>query len=151
MNEQFKVGTVFKWKQYPYPHDNILKDRWFVYLGESSILDEHTIFAYICTTTTQLQHYEPNGDRASHDFIKFEKGKYDFNKTCILDLFFKESLEKSKLENSQEIEFKFFLDKETMKRIYNKIYISKHFSKKEKRRIYESYNRNGITGIKKPK
>ncbi len=98
MNEQFKVGTVFKWKQYPYPQDNILKNRWFVYLGESSKLDEHAIFAYICTTTTQLHHYESNGDRASHGFIKFEKGKYNFDETSILDLFFKESLEKSELE-----------------------------------------------------
>jgi len=155
MSNKFEVGIVFKWKEYPYSHNkNVIKDRWFVYLGETSPYNGNIeIISYIATTTTKLEKYNKGGERENHKFVKFEKAKYPiFDKDCILDLDMREPcLIKKELEECNKIEIIGKIDNQTMKIIYKKICESKKFTKKEKMDIYNSYKRYGITEINKPK
>ncbi len=64
-----RVGTVFRWNNYPYPFNGEAKARWFVYLGRSSSFLT-PIFARICTTTTQIHHFNIDGKRKNHAFVK---------------------------------------------------------------------------------
>jgi hypothetical protein len=47
-----KPGTVFKWEKFPYPRIGTeIKARWFVYLGDTGII-QGPIIAFFHTTTT---------------------------------------------------------------------------------------------------
>lgn len=80
-----KPGTVFKWENFPEAKfGDEKKPRWFVFLGESpSFLTPH--WAYIHTTTTQLDHFQKGGSRYGHQFITFDCTKNPFEENCVLD------------------------------------------------------------------
>lgn len=146
-----EAGTVFRWNKFPYPRydKEEIKPRWFIYLGDSGIFSQ-ILIAYICTTTTQTQHFEINGHRVSHYSIKFESTpKTPFEEDCILDCdeppF---SIEKKKLENHLDIEIKGKLKEQKLREIYNGIYRSYAYSPVIINNIHESFNKIGITGLK---
>jgi len=146
------VGTVFRWKDFPDPRDGGVKARWFIYLGDSGYLSQ-VLIAYPCTTTSQINHFQDGGDRRSHDHYLFKKSpKSPFEEDCILD--FDEpphTPRKSSLENNLSIEEKGELDEQTLRMIYNRVCRSRTYSKVILMDIHESFNKAGITGLKKPK
>jgi hypothetical protein len=75
-----------------------------------------------------------------------------FEDDCILD--FDEppyTPSKSTLENNTNIEEKGEIEEQTLRMIYNRICRSGTYSKVILRDIHESFNKAGITGLKKPK
>jgi len=149
---EFKVGTVFKWNNFPDPKiGSEIKPRWFIYLGASSIFS-NPIISYISTTTTKIKDFDQGGKRESHNKIDFLKGNFPFEEDCVLDLdegYY--PIENSKLEIVEEIEIKGELDKNIMKRIYNGILKSEKYSKRVLLDIQNSFNQAGIEGLKRPK
>jgi len=146
-----KPGDVFLWKDFPFPQKGgEFKRRWFIYLGDSGIFSK-PIFAFICTTTTQLEDFKKGGRRAGHRNCVFKKGQFPFEEECLLDFdelpyidFTKEDLEKN-----PDIEVRGRLDASKMREIYEGIYFSRVYSPKIKRDIRESLNLIGITGLRK--
>ncbi len=145
-----QAGTVLKWIDFPEPIDGEIKPRWFVCLGRSSSLFPPVCY-YICTTTTQIYHYESGGDRAHHQNIRFRKNEFEFEDDCVLDLesYYYKSEESIKL-NENNIQIKGLLERQIMIQIYNKILKSKCYSKIIKQDIHFSFNEAGITGLKTP-
>lgn len=80
------VGDVFLWRDYPSPIAGRRKDRWFIYLGTYREDPFSEVFVLIPTTTTQLHHYEPDGDRETHQFVRFLPSEdFGFEAECIAD------------------------------------------------------------------
>ncbi len=153
MTIELKVGTVFIWKNFPFPRHGEVKNRYFIYLGDSSSLLTPTISAsvitYISTTTT------PKIDLKYEikDYYYFNANESPFDKDCIMyfDQFsFYNNVPKSFLENSENIQIKGKLKTNVLKEIYNKILKSK-YPKNAKIDIYDSFKRDNITGLKAPK
>lgn len=146
-----KPGDVFLWKDFPYPNKGgDIKPRWFIYLGNAGIF-ETPIFAYICTTTTQIDDFQKGGKREKHRHFLFRKGDYPFEEQCILD--YDElpyiNIKKEEIEGTSAIEVRGTLDARTMRVIYEGIYSSRLYSPRVKRDIRDSLNMIGITGLKK--
>lgn len=143
---------MFRWKDFPGPRGGEVKARWFIYLGDSGYFSQ-VLIAYICTTTTQIHYFQAGGDRISHDHFLFKKvPNSPFEEECILD--FDEpphTLRKSILENNPSIEEKGKLDEQTLRMIYNRLCRSSAYSRVILRDIHDSFNKAGITGLKKPK
>jgi len=81
-----KPGTVFKWKNFPYPRiGDKIKPRWFICLGDTGKLLT-PILAHFCATTTSIEDFRPGGNRESHHYLKLErKNHLCFDADCILD------------------------------------------------------------------
>jgi hypothetical protein len=129
----------------------VIKPRWFVCLGDTGIFLT-PILVHFCTTTTSIEDFKPEGNRASHHYVKFEKKNYScFIEDCILDLSEPPFIESQRsLETNKDIEIKGELNKNAMKLIYKEVLKSPHYSSKIKFDIYTSLNRIGITGLIKP-
>ncbi len=146
------VGDVIWWNEFPYPKDGGIKARWFIYLGRSSVFHA-PIFTYLCTTTTQIEKFESGGPRTGHASKRFDIKNFPvFDRECVLD--FDEELyeinENIIDRHRFNIEIKGSLDENTMRNIYKQLLRSGICSKVILRDIHESYNRDGITGLKRP-
>ena len=146
-----KPGTVFKWNHFLFPkYGGETKARWFLYLGDSGPFLT-PIVAYLCTTTTSLEDFEPRGKRAFHHYFLFKKSRYPFfDADCILD--YDEEpypCEKDLLASNPSIERKGELDRECLKNIYKGIMASSHYSPRLLHDIHSSLNQIGITGLPK--
>lgn len=147
------VGDVIRWDNFPYPKAGDVKARWFIYLGRTSVL-QSPVFAYLCTTTTQIDKFAAGGERANHAYRKFDSKQFSiFETDCILD--FDEEIytvDIAVVERCQHnIETKGKLDVETMRNIYKQFNRPGVLSRITMIDIHESYNRDGIEGLKKPK
>src|SRR5690606_5144995 len=148
--KKLKVGTIFKWKNFPNPKSGEPKTRWFIYLGKTSALFPPEKYI-ISTTTTQISHFEIGGLREKHDYIKYDQQSSPFNKECILDLDeipYSDLL--SILINNDDIEVMGELNTNKKLHLYNRILKSEKFSKILKKDIHTSLNNDGITGLKNP-
>jgi len=148
-----KPGTIFKWKDFPYPQfGGEIKTRWFICLGDSGPLTS-PIIAHICTTTTSISDFEKGGKKFPHRFFRFDKTKYPFEQNCFLVLDYDEppySEDLKSLEANQNIEIKGDLSPQDLRAIYNGILSSSFYSRKILSDIHASLNRIGITGLRKP-
>jgi hypothetical protein len=148
-----KVGDVIRWDDFPYARDGAVKARWFIYLGRTSILAT-PVFAFLCTTTTQHQHFEPGGDRSHHACKRFDIREFpQFERNCILD--YDEDLHEIREDMIDKcrtnIEIKGRLNENTMRNIFKQFARPGVVAHVIMCDIYESFNRDGITGLKKPK
>lgn len=80
-----QIGSLFKWENFPHPDDAKIKDRYFIYLGNTSRLTP-PVMVYLCTTTTQLQYYEKDGIRSRNKYLRINAGEYGLPKDCVLDI-----------------------------------------------------------------
>lgn len=150
---QLSIGDVIRWDFYPYPKTGNIKARWFIYLGRTSAAAT-PIFAFLCTTTTQTADFEPGGKRANHDIRRFDVSNFKmFEQACVLD--FDEEIhtvpQTAVDSRVGQIEHKGRLDKETMRNVYKRFMKSGTISKRVLADIHESFTRDEITGLKKPK
>jgi hypothetical protein len=147
------VGDVILWHDFPYPKSGDIKDRWFIYLGRTPIFSM-PVFAFLCTTTTQAQHFAPGGDRSSHSYKRFDVCSFpQFEQDCILD--YDEELHSVTEETvdrcQAQIEHRGQLDKNTMRNIYKQYSRPGVVSPIILRDIASSFNQDGIEGLKRPK
>jgi len=149
-----RVGTVFKLHR-PYSNQNFNynpKERYFIYLGKSSIVDDEEIIAILSSPTTQTQYYESYGDRVKHPHVSFKGGEFGFTEDCVLDLTLIDyNIKYNNLINTQDVEIVGNIPKNKLKEIYNHICKSNNISLKRKLYIYDSFNNDGIIGLSKPK
>ncbi|MEA1947233.1 MAG: hypothetical protein U9N83_08005 [Thermodesulfobacteriota bacterium] len=150
------VGTVIRWNNFPLPkYGKEKKPRWFICIGFAGFFAQ-VAEVYFCTTTTQIDKFENGGPREKHDYYIFKtnQSRYSmFDEDCIIDFDEKPyGVEETKLNDHQnDIEIKGQLDEQTLRMIYNRICKCKLLSVMVKRDIHNSYNKFGITGLKKPK
>lgn len=147
------VGDVIRWDPFPYPREGTVKARWFICLGRSSIVST-PVFAHLCTTTTQLHQFEAGGSRANHNIRRFGSKQYKmFDADCALD--FEEEpypiTEDVLRKCENDITLRGRLDIDTMRNIYNQFLKSDVISKMIMFEIHESFGRDGITGLKRPR
>jgi hypothetical protein len=148
-----ETGTVFKWINYPEQTDGIIKDRWFVYFGTSSILSK-PLNVFIFTTTSKTNLYEPWNVRGNNkNTINFKAGEFGFDVNCILDVFYFQNNwtigEFEKYKDNFDIKGK--ISDEKLKIIYEKILKENSIQKIIKTDIRINLNNIGIFGLKKPK
>lgn len=145
-----EVGTVFRWNNFPEPRYGAEKKaRWFIYLGETGSFSQ-SVIAHISTTTTKIGDFKEGGSRRSHDHFVFRAKSSPFEEDCVIDYDDRPfSLQKEKLMNNPDIEIKGKLDEQTMRMIYNRLLKSNAISKAILWDIHDSFNRTGITGLKK--
>jgi hypothetical protein len=150
------VGTVIRWNSFPLPkYGKEKKPRWFICIGFTGIFAQ-VAEIYLCTTTTQTNSFESGGAREKRDHYLFKTNhsRYSmFDQDCIID--FDERphvITQTKINDHQnDIEIKGQLDEQTLRMIYNRMCKCKFLSLMEKRDIHDSYNKYGITGLKRPK
>lgn len=139
-----KVGTLFKWRNFPSPQfGGKKKTRLFVYLGDTGLL-ESPARAYIHTTTTNL------GNPGNKIFFDAKKYNFFYQDCC---LYYNETPytpNKSILKNNPDIEILGRLSEQVLKKIYNGILKSYKYSKIQILDIHASFNKDGITRLKKP-
>jgi hypothetical protein len=149
-----EVGTVFRWDNFPSRRfGGESKARWFVCLGSSGIFAQVAI-VYLSTTTTQLQHFGTSGTRKKHSKFIFKTNEFPvFDKECAIDFHEQPySIELAKISNYQnDIEIRGMIDENTMRMIYKRLSSSGFTSPKILSDLHDSFNRAGITGLKKPK
>ena len=151
----FPVGTVLKYKNYPFGEDGIQKNYWFIVLGRSSQFDS-PILCYLSKTTTQSKYYEVGGKRSTNVHKLLTKKQYSFfEQDCYIDfdlpIISRHSLEEiDKLVVNNTIEEMGRLDK-NLQELYNLAVKGSGLSKKEKDDIHNSFNMDGIEGLKLPK
>lgn len=139
------VGDIFRWTNFPCPKHGNIKSRWFIYLGNSGIYNT-TIYIHILTTTTNLSNI-------TGSCISFKKGECGFESDCVanIDNDFYNNLTNETIEkNKNDIEIIGAIPENKLKYIYKKVLESKRISKIVKMDIYNSFNLNNITGLKKP-
>lgn len=146
-----QLGSVFTWNSFPFREEGKEKNRYFVYFGESHYPD-NPVKIFLITTTSRIYHYEEEGARKNHNYYRFEAGSFGFVKESILDLDSYYDIDKKDFEECKEdITEKGKLPEDILGNIYYLILQSKNISMKVKQDIHDNYNREGITGLKKPK
>lgn len=149
-----EVGTVIKWHNFPAPRFGTeIKPRWFICIGFSATFAQFSEI-YLYTTTTQLEQFKRGGSRGAHSHFIFKCNQYKvFEQDCAID--FHEppySISQSLYEQKQvNIEVKGKLREQDLRMIYNKLLPSPAIAPIVLRDIHSSYNKAGITNLKKPK
>jgi len=148
-----EIGTVFKWKNYPKPHDGFIKDRWFVYFGTTGILSIYQN-VFIFTTTGETDLYKKGNRREKHkNILYFKAGEFGFETDCILDSFFFQNnwstVEFDTCKNDFEIKGK--LSNEKLKDCYNKLLNEDSIQTIIKKDIRRNLNSIEIYDLKIPK
>ena len=149
-----KIGTVIRWDNFPSQRfGSTIKARWFICLGFSGIFAQIAT-VYLSTTTTQLQYFKDDGKRSGHSRFIFETKQFPlFEQDCAID--FDEPIYPTKEsllnKHSKNIEIRGELKVETMRMLYKRFSQSPQLSRKVLLDIHDSYNKAGITGLKKPK
>jgi len=148
-----KIGTVFKWINYPKPTVAFIKDRWFIYFGTSSILSLYQS-VFIFTTTGEIELYKKGNRREKHKNIScFKIGEFGFETECILDPFFFLNnwpvVEFDKYRSSFVIKGK--LTNERLKDCYDKFLSEDKIETIIKKDIRRNLNNIGIYDLRVPK
>lgn len=144
-------GDVFLWSNFPFPrYDNVIKPRWFVYIGDTGILKTPPV-AFLLTATTNTASIDPGGIKHGHAVCQYHPHNSPFAQECILDV--DEGpypVELSKIQGNIDIEHKGALTEQQMRELYNKMFRSRYFNKAVMRDIHRSFNNVGITSLKMP-
>lgn len=145
-----EIGCIFKWKDFPYQKDGIIKDRYFIFMGRTSIFSLTTDY-YLFTLTAELNYYEKNSKRSNNLFILIKKGNYRLPEDSIIDIDVGlHTIQENKILNNNKIINLGQISEELIRKIYNFVIITKYISKKVRIDIYDSLNKSGIYGLKKP-
>jgi hypothetical protein len=142
-----QIGDVIRWNEYPYPqYNNIIKPRWFIYIGCTDIFSIPLQYYFVTTTTRPTRIITPK------DVCSLLTNKFSFfTSNCYID--FDErpiTIIKSLVEKNLDIEKVGELDEKTLKEIYNGIRKSSKYSFQAILDIYNSFDRAGITDLEKP-
>ena len=148
-----EIGTIFKWNNYPKSKDGIIKPRWFIYLGNSSILsDSQNVFLFTTTSKTAL--YESGQSRENNkNIMKFKEGEFGFDEDCVLDpFFFKNNCTIEEFEKCKsDFETKGKLTNEKLRIFYENLYKENRIETIIKKDIRRNLNNIRIFNLKMPK
>jgi len=150
----YTAGDILLWRRFPYPRDpaSEKKDRYFAFLGYSSRLSP-PIIAYLCTTTTKLDHYSPGGPRAMNAFHSFRTGECGLPKECVLDLdsnFYPDISEENLAGHGTDIDKIGSIPADTLRHIWKLIRQCRGIPFIVKKDIHFALNDVGLMGLKQP-
>ncbi|MCX7030757.1 MAG: hypothetical protein NTU62_11655 [Spirochaetes bacterium] len=150
----YAAGDILLWRRFPHPRDpaSEKKDRYLAFLGYSSRLSP-PIIAYLCTTTTKLEHYKPGAPRARNAFHSFREGDCGLPKECVLDLdfnFYADISEEELAGNVADIEKIGSIPKDTLRHIWNLIRQCRGIPLVVKKDIHFALNSVDLIGLKQP-
>ncbi len=148
------VGTVLRWDNFPLARFGQRdKARWLICLGMTGKFAQIAV-VYCSTTTTQIHDFSRSGRRFNHSHFIFRVNQFPlFDEDCAIDFDERPYPVNPKIlsAHSADIETKGRLPEETMRMIYNRFLKSSAISPIEMNDIHDSYNRVGITGLKRKK
>lgn len=139
-------GDIFLIKDFDEVKYGPIKDTLFVYIGE---IESETIIFISIKTTSQIQHYTPDGDRKNNPVIRYNQGQCGFQKETIIDLTDK-IYELTTAHIDSCIKFGCIPDYDVA-RIYNLMHNNKSYMLKLLQDLYDDLLNHGISGLKKPK
>jgi hypothetical protein len=84
--DDFQVGVLFKWHNFPFQHDEIVKDRYFIYLGCPNRMITPQIEYFLVTGTSLTQYYEPNRERHNSQHIRFNANEHNLPLDTVFDI-----------------------------------------------------------------
>ena len=144
-----QIGDVIKWKKYPNPRfGNTIKPRWLVYIGCTDIFSIPLRYYFVTTTRQKTRIITPKDGCSllTNEFSFFTYPCYiDYDERPITII--KSIVEKNLGLDIEEVGE---LNEKKLKQIYNGIRKSSKYSFQEKLDIYNSFDRDGITGLEKP-
>jgi hypothetical protein len=147
-------GTVLRWDNFPLAiFGQRGKARWLICLGMTGSFTQIAAI-YCSTTTTQIHDFSHSGRRRNHSHFVFRVSQFPlFDEVCAIDFDEKPyPIDQTTFSiHSADIETKGCLPDETMRMIYNRFLKSSAISPIEMNDIHDSYNKVGITGLKRKK
>lgn len=148
----FDIGAVLFWKNNVFQSDNVTKDRYFIYLGNSSVYS-FQMNIYTVTTTSRTRYYEPGGYRERDRCITIRAGTFGFPKDSVDDVNLHDMpfYQETNLEAASDIRQVGKVDYKTLKAIYQLVMIFPKVPPREKQDIYSCFVNSGIKGLEKPK
>lgn len=149
---EFETGRLYRTKK-PFSsleYDMDAHPRWLLYLGNSSSFDGK-VFAYVFSSTTQLQHFVDGGDKENSAHRSYKKGTFGFTEDCIIcfDDIIDYLSEDEIAEYEPELKGVFSL--EELRNVYNCIRKSNKIKFIVKTDIHNNLGNIGIKGLLKPK
>ncbi len=118
------IGDVFIWNDFPYPKYGPPKPRWFIFLGDSCILNGNVGYAYLISPTKQVDKYiEKYKDEKDYSYLVFNKNEYGFLKKCLIDneTGFYDDIYNDVIINNKEIKITDNIENSKLEIIYNNI------------------------------
>jgi hypothetical protein len=150
----FVAGDVLLWRSFPFTRDptSERKDRYFVCFGYSSRLSV-PILVYLCTTTTKIAHYERDGSRSRHTFLRLHAGDFGLPQDCVLDFdfnFYADIQELQLATHRTDIEKVGSVPPDRLRQMWKYILIADGIALVVKRDIHFALNQIGLVGLKQP-
>lgn len=149
-----KIGDVFRWDDYPKQKDGMLKARWFIYLGLSSILSNPQN-VFLLPATGEILLYNNGCRRQNHkNIMRFSSGDCGFEMDTIVDLnFFENNWELNEFNNyTNNMTIRGSVSNNQLKSIYNLIFESDYYIQKIIiTDLRKNLNSIGIFNLKIPK
>lgn len=118
------IGDVFIWNNFPYPKIGPPKPRWFIFLGDSCLMNGDIGYAYLISPTKQVEKYiEKSKDHEDYSYMIFQKGEFGFPKRCLIDnkTGFYDDIFNDVIANSEEIRITETIDNYRLETIFNNI------------------------------
>jgi hypothetical protein len=144
-----KAGSVLHIIDFKYPnYGNEVKPVWMVYLGRDDI-NACDLFLHLHRFTSQTQHYCAGGPRDASLAIPFTCNQYGiFTEACVLD--FNEPGYHLPHGRITEHKYEVFgpLPEDVIRRMWNVMNKSRHYSKIQLKTIRASLSNSGISGLK---
>lgn len=142
------IGDVFRWNNFPYPHNGLIKTRWFIFLGDSCNLNGNIGLAFLISPTKKInQHISKYSHRSDYSYMIFNTNDYGFRIDCLIDNMtgFYDTIYNNELSGNRDIRITENIDNSKLKIIYNDV-LKNHYQISPKslsniKSCFESYCR----------
>ena len=147
--DDFQVGVLFKWHNFPFQHDEIVKDRYFIYLGCPNRMITPQIEYFLVTGTSLTQYYEPNGERCHSQHIRFNANEHNLPLDTVfdIDIGFDHFPEDTVSHECRNMKIMSHLSEEGLGTLFGCIVNSAHSSLQVKRDIKSAFERHGLCNL----
>lgn len=147
--DDFQVGVLFKWHNFPFQHDEIVKDRYFMYLGCPNSMITPQIEYFLVTGTSLTQYYEPNGERCHSQHIRFNANEHNLPLDTVfdIDIGFDHFPEDTVSHECRNMKIMSHLSEEGLGTLFGCIVNSAHSSLQVKRDIKSAFEHFGLCNL----
>ncbi len=147
--DDFQVGVLFKWHNFPFQHDEIVKDRYFIYLGCPNRMITPQIEYFLVTGTSLTQYYEPNGERCHSQHIRFNANEHNLPRDTVfdIDIWFDHFPEDTVSLQCRNMKIMSHLSEEGLGTLFGCIVNSAHSSLQVKRDIKSAFEHFGLCNL----
>ena len=148
--EDFKVGVLFRWTNYNFQHDNVVKDRYFIFLGKTNEFLTCNIDYHVITGTSQIHYYQTGELRAKAHFLRFAVNEHSLPLETIFDVDL--NLESHHITTfrdacNEQMSIVSQLSDEELRVLFDKIAESDRISLQVKTDIRNAFDQSGIKNL----